>query len=154
MANSDKTIVTNVKALIKKYGRQGFEAMHQRIEALIAADKARGLTTILVALDDKEQMKEFSTPPVTRGSDPAQNKRAMDAVYRALAPDYLVILGSKDIIPHQDLENPIYDPKSEDLDKCAYGDLPYACEAPYSRKPHDFLGPTRVVGRIPDITIC
>ena len=31
-------------------------------------------------------------------------------------------------------------------------DLPYACEAPYSRNIRDFRGPTRVVGRLPDIT--
>jgi hypothetical protein len=30
--------------------------------------------------------------------------------------------------------------------------IPYACEAPYSQKPQDFFRPTRVVGRIPDVT--
>src|SRR5205814_916109 len=30
--------------------------------------------------------------------------------------------------------------------------LPYACEAPYSQTAQDFFGPTRVVGRLPDVT--
>jgi hypothetical protein len=48
--------------------------------------------------------------------------------------------------------NPVHDPSGEDNDKYAYGDLPYACEAPYSRNAQDFVGPTRVVGRLPDVT--
>ena len=36
--------------------------------------------------------------------------------------------------------------------KKAPGDIPYACEAPYSRNPAKFIGPTRVVGRVPDLT--
>ena len=39
-----------------------------------------------------------------------------------------------------------------DPDQCAYGDLPYACDVPYSKQPEKFLGPTRVVGRLPDLT--
>jgi len=31
------------------------------------------------------------------------------------------------------------------------GELPYACVAPYSSDPSVFLGPTRVVGRLPDL---
>ena len=60
----------------------------------------------------------------------------------------MAVLGAPDVIPHQDLNNPVY----EDGDQFAWGDIPYACEAPYSQAPKDFIGPTRVVGRIPDIT--
>src|SRR5262249_50907422 len=77
----------------------------------------------------------------------------IDKVYASLAPDYLMILGSVDVIPHQDLKNPLYDgPTGDDPDEFAYGDLPYACEAPYSQQAQDFVGPTRVVGRLPDVT--
>src|SRR6185295_18546805 len=71
----------------------------------------------------------------------------------ALAPDYMMILGAIDVIPHQDLKNPLFstDPDGDD-DKFAYGDLPYACDAPYSQNIKDFTGPTRVVGRLPDLT--
>ncbi|MBP2448662.1 C25 family cysteine peptidase [Rhizobium leguminosarum] len=148
----DKVIVTNVAALKGKYGANGYDVIKNSVDALISADKQRGLVTVLVPLDDKGVMKNLSAPPVTRRTDPAQNKEAIDAVYRALGPDYLVILGAIDVVPHQDMANPLYDPSGEDPDECAYGDLPYACEAPYSRNAKDFIGPTRVVGRIPDVT--
>ena len=53
-----------------------------------------------------------------------------------------------DVIPHQDLRNPL----PSDGDATAFGDLPYACAAPYSRNIGDFRAPTRVVGRLPDLT--
>ena len=63
-----------------------------------------------------------------------------------------MILGAVDIaLPHQDLTNPVFDP-DDDPDRQAFGDLPYACEHAYSRRPQDFLGVTRVVGRLPDLT--
>src|SRR6185295_16454359 len=40
----------------------------------------------------------------------------------------------------------------DEPDQFAFSDLPYACEAPYSRSPENFTGPSRVVGRIPDLT--
>lgn len=150
-ATCDKAIITNVSALTKKYG-SGYSKITSAINKLIAADTAKGLTTLLVALDDNNQMKGLRAQPVTKQSDPKQNKQAIDGIYRALTPDYLTILGAVDVVPHQDLINPLYDSKSEDNDRFAYGDLPYACESPYSQKIKDFIGPTRVVGRIPDVT--
>ena len=62
-----------------------------------------------------------------------------------------MILGAPDVVPHQDMKNPAFDPP-DDPDEYAYGDLPYACDAPYSRDIATFKGPTRVVGRLPDLT--
>ena len=62
-----------------------------------------------------------------------------------------MILGAPDVVPHQDLANPAFAPP-DDPDQFAYGDVPYACDAPYSTRPEDFVGPTRVVGRLPDLT--
>ena len=127
----DKVILTNVTALKTKYGAPGLRTIHSAVTALIQADKARGLATKWIALDDATAMGALSAPVVTSPGDPKQNKSAIDAVYRALAPDYLMILGSTDVIPHQDLKNPLYDgPKGDDPDEFAYGDVPYACEAP------------------------
>jgi hypothetical protein len=42
--------------------------------------------------------------------------------------------------------------EDEEEDPDVPSDLPYACEAAFSRRPQDFLGPTRVVGRLPDLT--
>ncbi len=72
-------------------------------------------------------------------------------MFRALEPDYLMLLGSIDVIPHQDLANPVYADDKED-DPKAWSDLPYACDAAYSRDIADFVGPTRVVARLPDLT--
>jgi Peptidase family C25 len=151
---TDKVIVTNLSALKAKYGR-GLTAIRAAIRRLIAADRRRGIQTRLVAIDGKSAMKRLGAPRVTDAADPEQNKKAIDGVYRKLLPDYLTLLGAVDVIPHQDVVNPLYDGSDDpdaDPDPCAYGDLPYACEGPYSRQPQDFLGATRVVGRLPDVT--
>lgn len=147
----DKVIVTNLSVLKSKYGTAGLKKIQDAVNRLIAADRNRGLETRLIPLDDARRMKAHLAKPVANAADPQQNKVAIDAIYKALAPAYLMILGAIDVIPHQDLKNPMYSPGDDD-DKFAYGDLPYACEAPYSQKPQDFMGPTRVVGRLPDIT--
>ncbi len=149
----DKVIITNFKALQKKYAAAGVSKIRDGISKLIAADKKRGLATRLIALDDPGAMREFSTRSVSNPKDPKQNKIAIDAVYKALAPDYLMILGAPDVVPHQDLKNLAFSSGDDgDPDKIAFGDLPYACEHTYSRRVQDFVGPTRVVGRLPDLT--
>lgn len=144
---ADKVIITNLSALKDKYRAAGVMAIKKAIKSLIAADKGRGLNTTLIALDDERQMQKLNTPLVKDPADPKQNKRAVDGVYQALQPDYLMLLGAVDVIPHQDLRNPL-----RDGDPLAEGDLPYACDAPYSQAPQSFIGPTRVVGRLPDLT--
>jgi hypothetical protein len=96
-------------------------------------------------------MKAVSGTAVTDAADPAQNKAAVDAVFRTYQPDYLMILGSIDVVPHQPMLNPVYD-GANDVDRFVPGDLPYACNAPFSDDPSDFIGPDRVVGRLPDLT--
>ena len=147
----DKIIVTNRGALQAKYGAAGYRDIVSAVAALTAADKARGIVTRLVAIDDKAQMKRCRGKAVTDRKSASQNKRAIDAVFKALDPDYLLILGSIDVIPHQDLRNAAYEAGGDD-DKLAYGDLPYASDAPYSTDTAKFVGPKRVVGRLPDLT--
>ena len=143
----DKVILTNFSALRSKYDAAGVRAIRAGITRLIAADRARGISTRLIGIDDPRTMRGFSGSAVTKAGSPQQNKQAVDAVYRAVAPDYILLLGSVDVIPHQNLKNPVWVKKTddEDTDHDAPGDLPYACEI----KP--FVGPTRVVGRLPDI---
>jgi hypothetical protein len=150
---NDKILITNNTALQQKYGT-GFGKIQTAIKQLIAADKARGLNTKVIAVDDPKAMQGVNGKPVTDVTNSHQNKNAVDAIYKVITPDYLVLLGSIDIIPHQDLRNPLYDPNhpNVDVDEFAFGDIPYACEAPYSQEPKDFIGATRVVGRIPDVT--
>ena len=147
---TDKVIVTNMSALKDKYGSD-LKTIRAALRKLIAADKKRGIATRLVALDNRSAMKKLGAPTVTDPADPEENKRAIDGVYKAHTPDYLLILGATDVVPHQDLMNPVYD-GDDDPDRYAFSDLPYACEAGYGRKPQAFIGPTRVVARLPDLT--
>lgn len=148
---TDKLIVTNRAALRAKYGATGLRSITTAVTRLIAADRRRGLASRLVDLSSKAAMKGLNAPVVTDPLSPKQNKDAIDALYRAVQPDYLMLLGSIDVIPHQDLTNPLLADDSEE-DPRAWGDLPYACDAAYSRDIARFVGPTRVVGRLPDLT--
>lgn len=148
MDANGKIIVTNMGVLTAKYGEEGVDAIRAALDGLISADEARGITTSVVALDDSDAMAEVGGSAVTDPADPSQNKAAIDAVWASSEPAYLMILGAIDVVPHQDLANPIPD----DEDTAAFGDLPYASNAPYSQDASDFLGPTRVVGRLPDQT--
>lgn len=146
----DKIIVTNRSALHGKYGLAGFNAIRRAVADLIGADAKRGLRSRLVLLDDATAMKGEGGRPVIDATDPRQNKAAVDAIYRKSNPEYLMILGAPDVVPHQDMRNPIL--TGDDPDRTVAGDLPYACDAPYSRDVATFKGPTRVVGRLPDLT--
>jgi GNAT superfamily N-acetyltransferase len=147
---STKLVVTNRSALLTKYGPAGVKAVESAVKALTAADRKRGLATSLVYLDGAALGQARVTDP----ADPAENKTAIDILAKKHRPEYLVILGSRDVVPYQDLKNKLHDPADpeSDPDRFAFSDLPYACEAPYSQAVTKFLGPTRVVGRIPDIT--
>lgn len=145
---ADKVLVTNAKAMKAKYGAMYASKIKPAISALIAADKARGMVTRLVLLDSATEMDKLDASPVTNPASPKQNKQAIDGIWNALEPAYLCILGSIDIVPHQALINPI----ASDGDPLAPSDLPYACSAGYSKQIDHFLQPTRVVGRLPDIT--
>lgn len=147
-----KAIITNRSALQRKYGTS-LGKIDRAILDLIAADKSRGLTTAVIDVADAATMKLHRDKPVTIPTDAPQNKTAIDKIYRSLMPDYLMILGAIDVIPHQDLHNPLYDADDPtgDPDSVAFSDLPYACDRPYSQNIEEFTGPTRVVGRLPDV---
>jgi hypothetical protein len=146
---SKKIIVTNFTALKSKYGSAGVAKIKSALNAVGAADKGRGLDTTVIDLSNAASMKKVGGKKVTNPSSPVQNKNAVDAIYRSSEPEYIVLLGAPDVIPHIDLINPVFGP--DDPDKFAPGDLPYACEAPYSQNVKDFIGPTRVIGRLPDV---
>ncbi|HEX8748568.1 MAG TPA: hypothetical protein VF717_15460, partial [Pyrinomonadaceae bacterium] len=116
----DKVIVTNLAALKSKYGK-GVTKIEAAIKRLIAADKKRGITTRLIAMDNAAAMKKLKAQPVTNAADFKQNKQSVDSIFRALMPDYLVILGANDIVPHQNLKNPLFNPLNGDQDEFAFG---------------------------------
>lgn len=142
----DKLILTNQSALLKKYRQEGFSLIEKSINAMIAADAKRGIVSKLVYLDD-EGIRKYKAAPVSAVSNSRANKNAVDALYRWFAPDYVMLLGSQDIVPHIKLTNLTGDEDGLIIDS----DLPYACEHAYSKDGRKFLAPTRVVGRLPDI---
>lgn len=148
----DKILVSNDSALTAKYG--SLQTIRAAIAKLIAADKGRGLQTIYLAVDESADMSGVNGTPVGNAADPMQNKAAIDAIYNFHTPQYMVLVGAVDVIPHQDLSNPAYDPArpTDDPDQTVPSDLPYACGTPYSQSPGDFIAPSRVVSRLPDVT--
>jgi hypothetical protein len=144
-----KVIVTNAGALRAKYGT-GFARVRSALTALAASDRARGLTSKVVAIDSVADMKAVRGKPVASARDQRGAKAAIDALCRQYQPDYLVILGAGDVVPHITLTNPMRATDDPDDDASVPTDLPYACDTPFSRNPAHFLGPTRVIGRIPD----
>jgi hypothetical protein len=153
MPKVDKLIVTNVTALRGKYGADGLTAIRRAVHALVGADAERGLTTRLLDLSSENAMHALRARHVEDALDDRENKEAVDGATHALAPDYLLILGAIDVVPHQRLLNPLFrDNPDYDDDRYALGDLPYACATPYGQRIEAFRGPTRVVGRLPDLT--
>ena len=148
---TDKLIVTNKGALRRKYGAAGLARIRTALERLVTADRKRGLVTRVAWLDDAGAMRAHRAPAVTDPVDYATTKAAIDALFRAATPDYLMLLGAPDVVSHQPLANPLYEPPDEP-DVYAWSDLPYACAGPYSHDIATFTGPTRVVGRLPDLT--
>jgi hypothetical protein len=149
----DKLIVTNVDALKEKYGDNGCKQVLSAVHALIAADLKRGIHSVLVDLSNAATMKSYGVNKPVAGQDAddeKKNKAAIDAIFKSLDPEpqYLLLLGSIDVIPHIRLDNPM----EGDGDADVPSDLPYASAAKFSRHIGDFLRPTRVVGRLPNVT--
>jgi hypothetical protein len=149
-AMADKILVTNCSALATKYGKNGLRTVLDAVSLLVAADKARGLSTQLVDISDEAKMKKFKGAAVTNPKSERQCKEAVDAIFAVGKPDYLVLLDGPDVVPHIGLNNPT----PADKDPNVPSDLPYASDAPFNAKRDAaaFAAVTRVVGRIPGIT--
>src|SRR5262245_8725349 len=99
MAIDDKIIVSNPTALTAKYGSHGVNEINAAIGVVMDADEERGIESRLVYLDDAAAMRRFRGRAVTDPADPRRNKDAVDAIFRAENPEYLMILGAPDVVP-------------------------------------------------------
>lgn len=145
----DKLVLSHRGALQAKYKAAGLKQVTSALNALVKADARRGLLTQVLFLDDAAALGPLGAKAVTSAPDARQVKAAVDALYKKLAPHYLVLVGAADVVPMVPLSNPAL--SDGDTDKTVPSDLPYACTGSYSTNPSRFLGPTRVVGRIPDV---
>ncbi|MES2645263.1 MAG: C25 family cysteine peptidase [Bacteroidota bacterium] len=139
-----KLIVTSKKTLEFKYGTN-FSKIEAAIKRMQRADKIKRLDTKLVYIDDAASCKSAGIKKLKLLSE-QECKRVVDDLYKKHTPAYIVLLGAGDVIPFQEILNP-----AEDDDKYVLSDLPYACEPGYNNLIDAFTGPTRVVGRIPDM---
>ena len=148
----DKLVITHRERLVQKYGAAGAAKVDKAVKRPIAADGARGIVTKLVDLSDPAVMATYGAAaiPAANALDAQLNKIAIDAVFTSgpVRPAYLMLLGSSDVIPHVPLANPM----AGDGDADVPSDLPYACDHAYSTDTQDFIAPTRVVGRLPNVT--
>src|SRR5512132_3253986 len=120
-----KILLTHNGALRAKYGAAGVRRLKDAVRRLATVDKARGVRTRLVAIDDGRSANAVGAK---RSDDPLDHeaaKRFVDALFAAWRPDYLVLLGSTDVIPMQPLRNPLFtgDPRRGDPDSTIPSDL-------------------------------
>lgn len=146
----DKLVVTHHGALTRKYGTAGVQRITKALRTLITADKRRGLITAVVQLDVAADMTGAGQA-VGAVADAKACKQAIDRLCKAHDPHYVMLLGGPDVVPMVPVRNPAWSEKDGDGDQVVPTDLPYACDTAYSTNPNRFLGPTRVVGRLPDI---
>ena len=146
---ADKVLLINNCAEKAKYGAVGYRKMRDAISRLVKADRTRGLKTVVIDLSNPLQMKKYKAAAISDHRSEVQNKNAIDAVYAAIQPHYLVLIDGPDVIPHIRLKNPI--PNQDDKD--VPSDLPYASDEPFiTRDAAAYARVTRVVGRIPGVT--
>ncbi len=139
-----KILISNKTAVEAKY--HSFSSIFwQQVDSLMAVSRDQGINISLVCVDDEDTMKTYGLSAVTEASDEKQNKDAVDGIFSKESPDCIVIIGAQDIIPFQRLA----DPTSSE----AYipSDLPYCSSSGYSDKIMNFLPPSRLVSRIPDL---
>lgn len=144
MASNVKIVVSSKNNLQFKYPNK-FAAIETLLNRLAAADKKKGIETMTVFIDDAQSAKKAGIKKVS-AITPKDCKKAVDELFKKHMPAYTALLGAQDVFPFQELDNPTGDP-----DLTIPSDLPYACDAPFGTKVESFVGPTRVVGRIPDI---
>ena len=147
-----KVVLTNRTAAKAKYGTNGWRRIRAAVTGLAKADQARGVTTRFFAVDSAADCRRVGATAVA-AADPEATKAAVDRIFATWGPAYLLLLGGPELVPLVDLANPLWtgDP-NHDPDPTVPSDLPYACDSPYSLTASSYRGPTRVVGRVADLT--
>jgi hypothetical protein len=149
--HSRKLIVTHRGRLTAKYGNNGAAAIDEAVAALGSADDARGIKTHYVHLDDAGEMKKHGSKVLSKEPTANSCKKGIDKIFTALSPDYLVLLGSDDIIPHFRVPNPTF-AEEGDTDPEVPTDNPYAASPSFNATSRSsYLVSDRVIGRIPDV---
>ncbi len=148
---SVKLSVTVRKNLARKYDAGALARIDAAVRRWIEADRKRGIRTIHLALDDAKAMKAHRVKAITGRTTALKVKKAIDALWKRLSPDYLALFGADDVVPYFVVDNPSYGGRDGDSDLEVRTDNPYACGQGFrAAKRSTYLLPDRVVGRIPD----
>jgi len=148
---SVKLSITCRKRLRNKYDPGALQRIDNAIAKWIAADAKRGIRTVHLAVDEAADMEPYKVAPVTGRISAVKVKKALDALIAPLSPDYVVLIGSGDVVPLFDVTNPTLS-SDGDTDPTVPTDNPYASSRPFKpRKRASYLVPDRVLGRIPDL---
>src|SRR5688572_6071289 len=105
--SSTKLSVTLKRRLAAKYGA-GMARVQAAVQAWIAADVQRGMVVHHVALDDAAEMARYQLQPLQGTPTARKVKAKVDALWRQLAPDYLVLFGGHDVLPMFEVPNPTH----------------------------------------------
>ncbi|RKR80393.1 peptidase C25-like protein [Mucilaginibacter gracilis] len=144
-----KKLILSIKSkLLTKY-TSSINALEAVLHSLIASDQQRGITSILIYIDQPTAASDYGFPVMTTVSDTAC-KQVIDSLFRTQQPDYIVLFGADDVFPFFLLDNHLHT-IDKDVDQTVPSDYPYACDAPASRDATTYTNPIRVIGRIPDL---
>ena len=114
-----KLCVTVKSKLNSKYDSAALGRINAAIKHWIAADKKRGIKTVLVAVDNPadKTLKKLRIRPVSGRPTAPKIKLVIDQLWKELKPDNLVLFGACDVVPMFEVFNPAYDPNGDDDDK-------------------------------------
>ena len=120
--HADEPVVLNRPALRAKYGSGGYQKVRAALRDLSASDRARGLSSRVLVIDDGRSMRSSGGTAVSDPGDAFAAKKAVDAAASALTPHFLVLSGAPDVLAQQRLRTP-----TPDDDPDLPSDLPYGC---------------------------
>ena len=144
---SVKLSVTVRRNLERKYDPAALKQIDAAVKRWVAADAARGIKTVHVALDDAVAMKKLGVAALKGAATAEKMKTAIDRLWTRLAPEYL-LFGSQDVVPISSSQSVLFTRRRRR--QLVPTDNPYACSGAFRKlQRSSYLVPDRVVGRIP-----
>jgi hypothetical protein len=140
-------IISSKIHLQAKYGAAGLGQLESKLADYGSTLGDKGITSLLVYVDDPASLSAFSLAPVDAG-DADAIKDLLDALEAALHSsgqtlDSVLILGGHEIVPFHQLDNPSFSPGGDT-------DTEVLSDNPYASADAEYLIPERAVGRLPD----
>ncbi|MDO0828639.1 hypothetical protein VDP73_02110 [Xanthomonas campestris pv. campestris] len=132
-----------------KYKLSGYSKITAALASLVVNDGANGIKTKIVLVDS---LVPKGGVAAIKARNAGKFKSAVDRIYtREGAPEYLILLGGPDVIPHIPLRSPWGKMPPFGEEGVIESDLPYASDKAHTLDPSKFQNASRMVGRIPDV---